>query len=115
MGVVLPVAEIPIRPTCKILHNDCVRKTAERKTFMKISLCAGSRNEEHIEMMQKALVSCESQNELRDKLSYLMTDAQMADALFYLTGENQELLESFANVYDMIVDELMMTYWKRCS
>lgn len=66
-------------------------------------------------MMQKALMSCESPNELRDKLSSLMTDAQMADALFYLTGENQELLESFADIYDMIVDELMLTYWKRCS
>ena len=39
-----------------------------------------------------------------------MTYSQMADALFYLTGENQELLEKTVGVYEAVVDKLQHIY-----
>lgn len=82
---------------------------------MKVSFEVGPRNEDYIELARKALNNGGNCDILKQYLCQFMTYSQMADALFYLTGENQELLESFADIYDMIVDELMMTYWKRCS
>lgn len=82
---------------------------------MKVSFEVGPRNEDYIELARKALNNGGNCDILKQYLCQFMTYSQMADALFYLTGENQELLESFADIYDMIVDELMMTYWKKCS
>ena len=77
---------------------------------MKVSFEVGPRNEDFIELARKALNNGGNCYVLKEYLSQFMTYSQMADALYYLTGENQELLEKTVGVYEAVVDELQHIY-----
>lgn len=80
---------------------------------MKVSFEVGPRNEDYIELARKALNNGGNCDILKQYLCQFMTYSQMADALFYLTGENQELLEKTVGVYEAVVDELQHIYTQK--
>ena len=77
---------------------------------MKVSFQVGPRNEDFIELARKALNNGGNCYVLKEYLCQFMTYSQMADALFYLTGENQELLDKTDGVFDAIVEALQHIY-----
>ena len=80
---------------------------------MKVSFEVGPRIEENIELARKALNNGISTELLKTYLCQFMTYPQMADALFYLTGENQELLEKTVGVYEAVVDGFHNAYMEK--
>ena len=77
---------------------------------MKVSFEVGPRNEDYFELARKALINGGNCAILKQYLCQFMTYSQIADALFYLTGENQELLEKIVGVCEAVVDELQRIY-----
>ena len=77
---------------------------------MKVSFQVGPRNDDHIELARKALNNGTSTELLKIYLCQFMTYSQLADALFYLTGENQELLDKTDGVFEAIVEKLQHIY-----
>ena len=77
---------------------------------MKVSFQVGPRNDDHIELARKALNNGTSTELLKIYLCQFMTYSQMADALYYLTGENQALMEKNVGVYEAVVDGLHSAY-----
>lgn len=80
---------------------------------MKVSFEVGPRNEDYIELARKALNNGVNCDILKQYLCQFMTYSQMADALFYLTGENQELLEKTVGVYEAVVDGFHSAYMEK--
>lgn len=73
---------------------------------MKVAFEVGPRNEDYIEIARKALNNGGDCYLLKEYLRQFMTYSQMADALFYLNGENQELLENPDGVFEAVVEKL---------
>ena len=80
---------------------------------MKVSFQVGPRNDDHIELARKALNNGTSTELLKIYLCQFMTYSQMADALYYLTGENQALLEKNVGVYEAVVDGFHSAYMEK--
>ena len=71
------------------------------------------RNENYIELARKALNNGGNCDILKQYLCQFMTYSQMTDALYYLTGENQELLDKNVGVYEAVVDGFHSTYMEK--
>ena len=80
---------------------------------MKVSFQVGPRNEDFIELARKALNNGGNCYVLKEYLSQFMTYSQMADALYYLTGENQALMEKNVGVYEAVVDGFHSAYMEK--
>lgn len=80
---------------------------------MKVSFEVGPRIEENIELARKALNNFGNCYLLKDYLCQFMTYPQMADALYYLTGEKQELLEQTDGVFEAVVEKLQHIYTQK--
>lgn len=80
---------------------------------MKVSFEVGPRIEENIELARKALNNFGNCYLLKDYLCQFMTYPQMADALYYLTGERQELLEQTDGVFEAVVENLQHIYTQK--
>lgn len=80
---------------------------------MKVSFEVGPRNEDYIEIARKALNNGGDCYLLKEYLRQFMTYSQMADALFYLTGENQELLDNSDGVFEAVVEKLQPIYTQK--